>query len=255
MGRTLKPRRQGKSRKQLDTLAKARAAKLGQDTDQHCQPTRKRAANHSKHEEVQQSVHLLKKQVEVYKTKYYNERRKNKRLGRTVEELKGDVKGMTEQVRTMRATLDRLGREAARTKEELEYEVKGLREKISKLEEGRKELVRDRTVLRKRTQRLLQAKRKLKEKLQHLKRTRPRTFRMMKSGIYTRQARALARFLVATGMAEDKVGVALKQVAGVLGMDVDRVMTARTVQRCVLEGGVASDIQLTFEMAKASSEF
>jgi len=89
-------------------------------------------------------------------------------------------------------------------------------------------------------------KKRATEKMKKL----PVRFRMMGKGVYTAQARALARLMVATGTAEEKVGVVLKEIGRNLGVEVGREMSKRTVGRAVLEGGIAGDIQLAYEMVQ-----
>ncbi|KAJ2936694.1 hypothetical protein H1R20_g398, partial [Candolleomyces eurysporus] len=74
----------------------------------------------------------------------------------------------------------------------------------------------------------------------------------MNKGVYTREARELARYLVRSGTAEKNVGQALQEIAKVFRVEVDQRMDRRTVQRAILEIGIAADIQLGYEMAQAS---
>ena len=83
---------------------------------------------------------------------------------------------------------------------------------------------------------------------------RQHPFQLVKKGVYTQQARALARYLVSTGTAEKKVGAAIKTVGMAFGVKIKRTMSARTVKRAGLEGGVAADIQLVYEILKSDSK-
>ncbi|KAI0708898.1 hypothetical protein C8T65DRAFT_695745 [Cerioporus squamosus] len=67
-------------------------------------------------------------------------------------------------------------------------------------------------------------------------RARPITLRLRDKGIYTAQARMLARTLVRFGT---------------LGVSVEGKMSARTVRRALLELGAASDIQTAYEILQA----
>ena len=73
-------------------------------------------------------------------------------------------------------------------------------------------------------------------------------------GVYTAQARAMARYMVSAGAAEAKVGIAVKKIGRVLGVEVDQIMDKRTVARAVKELGVAADIQVAYEMTQTDSE-
>lgn len=78
---------------------------------------------------------------------------------------------------------------------------------------------------------------------------------MMHKGRYTPAARSLARLLVSTGTAEAKVGNALVEIGDALGIKVNRRMNKRSVQRFILEKGVAADIQLVYEILKSASTY
>lgn len=74
---------------------------------------------------------------------------------------------------------------------------------------------------------------------------------MMHKGRYTPAAHSLAP----TGTAEAKVGGALVEIGNTLGVTIKRRMNKRSVQRFILEKGVAADLQLVYEILKSSSEF
>jgi hypothetical protein len=109
-----------------------------------------------------------------------------------------------------------------------------------------------------------------------MRRVQPTFFRITQKGRYTWQVRALARHFTAAGMAERNVGGAIQEIAllfgvkidlfgvkidlfgvkiDLFGVKIDQKMDWRTVQRCVLEGGITADIQVAYEMAKASSAY
>jgi hypothetical protein len=91
--------------------------------------------------------------------------------------------------------------------------------------------------------------------MQERAKSHPTTFRMMHKGRYTPAARSLARLMVSNGTGEAKVGNALVDIGNALGISVDRRMNKRSVQRCMLEQGVAADIQLVYEILKSGSKF
>lgn len=69
-----------------------------------------------------------------------------------------------------------------------------------------------------------------------------------KSGrAYKVELRAIARVLVSSGCKEGKVGDIMQDIARVFGVDLDRAMSRRTVRRAVLEGLIASQVQLGVE--------
>ncbi|KAJ7130410.1 hypothetical protein C8R44DRAFT_613676 [Mycena epipterygia] len=65
---------------------------------------------------------------------------------------------------------------------------------------------------------------------------------------YKVELRAIARVLVSSGCKEGKVGDLMQDIARIFGVDLDRAMSRRTVRRAVLEGLVASQVQLDVEM-------
>ncbi|KAJ7017539.1 hypothetical protein C8F04DRAFT_1017498, partial [Mycena alexandri] len=65
---------------------------------------------------------------------------------------------------------------------------------------------------------------------------------------YKVELRAIARVLVSSGCKEGKVGDLMQDIARIFGVDLDRAMSRRTVRRAVLEGLVASQVQLGVEM-------
>ncbi|EAU83795.2 hypothetical protein CC1G_07530 [Coprinopsis cinerea okayama7 len=142
-------------------------------------------------------------------------------------------------------------KEFMEARKEADEEMGALKQRIRALERSRKELVHGQTVVRKRMARLAAAKRNYQRKLTELVKSKPSVFNMVKRGVYTKQARSLARYLASTGTAEAKVGKTIKRIAEAMGLQVDRVMSKHTVQRSILEAGVAADIQMAFEMAKA----
>ncbi|KAF8215156.1 hypothetical protein K438DRAFT_1955143 [Mycena galopus ATCC 62051] len=65
---------------------------------------------------------------------------------------------------------------------------------------------------------------------------------------YKVELRAIARVLVSSGCKEGKVGDLMQDIACIFGVDLDRAMSRRTVRWAVLEGLVASQVQLGVEM-------
>ncbi|KAJ7271428.1 hypothetical protein B0H12DRAFT_1200306 [Mycena haematopus] len=78
-----------------------------------------------------------------------------------------------------------------------------------------------------------------------------RCWNLKKGGAYSADARAMARALVRAGCSQEKVGEMIQYIAQMSGRSVKRKMSRRTVQRALIEGGVAARIQLAHEMADA----
>jgi hypothetical protein len=72
--------------------------------------------------------------------------------------------------------------------------------------------------------------------------------RVTQKGIYTIQARKLARIMVDAGCARGKVGTLMERVGEIFGVHINRSMSRRTVSRAVGEGGVAAKMQITYEL-------
>ncbi|KAK6996283.1 hypothetical protein R3P38DRAFT_2421396, partial [Favolaschia claudopus] len=68
---------------------------------------------------------------------------------------------------------------------------------------------------------------------------------------YKVELRAIARVLVSSGCKEGKVGDLIQDIARIFGVDLDRAISRRTVRRAVLDGLVASQVQLGVEMKYA----
>ena len=76
-------------------------------------------------------------------------------------------------------------------------------------------------------------------------------FKLLHKGVYTKEARALARFLVQAGCSQASIGVVIEWVTHLAGAPTKRRMSSRTVSRALMEGGVAACIQLGYEITQA----
>ncbi|KAK7036836.1 hypothetical protein R3P38DRAFT_3480612 [Favolaschia claudopus] len=68
---------------------------------------------------------------------------------------------------------------------------------------------------------------------------------------YKVEPRAIAQVLVSSGCKEGKIGDLIQDITRIVGVDLDRAMSRRTVRRAVLEGLVASQVQLEVELKYA----
>ncbi|TFK77818.1 hypothetical protein K466DRAFT_607657, partial [Polyporus arcularius HHB13444] len=82
---------------------------------------------------------------------------------------------------------------------------------------------------------------------------RPLTFRLKQKGVYTSQARGLARLLVGAGCAQSKVGTMIQLFGRSLGLSIPERMSRRTVRRVFYEAEIARRIQLGYELKQGSS--
>lgn len=77
--------------------------------------------------------------------------------------------------------------------------------------------------------------------------------RIRKGRSYTWEARQLARDIVEVGCARSRVGTVIEKVAKTFGVEIKSLMSERTVSRAILEGGIASQLQLAYEWARTGS--
>ena len=80
-----------------------------------------------------------------------------------------------------------------------------------------------------------------------------RTYKLLHKGVYSPEARELARTLVAAGCSREYVGRVIKAVCKNAGVTVQGSMSRRTVSRAVLEGGIAAQIQIGHELAQVEA--
>ncbi|KAJ6486259.1 hypothetical protein C8R47DRAFT_956996, partial [Mycena vitilis] len=70
-------------------------------------------------------------------------------------------------------------------------------------------------------------------------------------GIYTMEARKLARIMVDSGCARGKVGPLMQKIGDIFGVHIDQEISRRTVGRAIEEGGVAAKMQVVYELSKS----
>jgi hypothetical protein len=75
--------------------------------------------------------------------------------------------------------------------------------------------------------------------------------RLTKRGVYTMQARSLARVMADSGCARGKVGPLLERIGEIFGVRVNRSMSRRTVGRAIEEGGIAARVQAIYELSQS----
>ncbi|KDQ57065.1 hypothetical protein JAAARDRAFT_131143 [Jaapia argillacea MUCL 33604] len=75
-------------------------------------------------------------------------------------------------------------------------------------------------------------------------------FKLRDKGAYASETRALVRALVNSGCSQRKVGKVLKLVGKAMGMSIDREISRRTVGRIILEGGIAAEMQIGYEVSQ-----
>ncbi|PPR01504.1 hypothetical protein CVT26_015127 [Gymnopilus dilepis] len=193
----------------------------------------------------------LRKKVKKATQRYWNAQRRHERLVKTDDLRKGDLKQAKEDSSRLRGVLSMLGKEVEEVRNSSEEVIAGLKERIERLIQAKKDLANDHAVAVRRCRRLQEAKKLLKKRMEERSHKHPTIFRMMHRGRYTPAARKLARLMVSAGAAETRVGEALVEIGKTLGIQVSRRINKRTVQRIMLEQGVAADIQLVYEILNA----
>jgi hypothetical protein len=76
---------------------------------------------------------------------------------------------------------------------------------------------------------------------------------LVQKGVYTPEAKSLARLLVQAGCSKQYVGAVIEAVCKAAGVSVDVTMSSCTVSRAILEGGITAEIQLGFEIANSNN--
>ena len=79
--------------------------------------------------------------------------------------------------------------------------------------------------------------------------------KLLYKGLYTTQAHEIVWFLMKSGYAKWKIRKVIKSVGRIFEVEVKGNMSQHTVQRVILEGEIAADVQLSFEMSKVDCEF
>jgi len=192
--------------------------------------------------------------VQEGNTRWYNERRKNSRLQKVAAARKAELKKARADASRLRGAAAALEKEVKGVREDADEAIARLKGRIGRMEAAQRDLNQCRKILWKQCKRLTVAKSTLQKRIMEKRKTQPATFKIMQRGQYTLQARSLARLLVSSGTAERKVGQALKEIGGILGIEVTKSISARSVQHFVLEEGVAADIQLVYEIIKSASK-
>jgi len=202
-------------------------------------------------EKVQNRNRLLEKQLTNATANCRTTHRRIGRLKKAVASRKLDLKKLKAEAYRLRSAVSRLNEHLLEVQRDADSSISMLQNRIESLINVQKDLIHQKRICSRRCRRLQHSKRKLKQKVKQMAHKRPERFRLMKKGKYTGEARSLARLMVAAGAAEAKVGTAIISIGNVLGVTVDRQMNKRSVQRFILEQGIAADVQLVYEIFKS----
>lgn len=124
---------------------------------------------------------------------------------------------------------------------------------LSRLATRNKRLTVKNIALKKRNQRCRVAIKRslLREQRQKFK----SRLHMKLKGVYTQKSRALMRTLAISGCSQKNVGSVIQSVGDLMGVDIASTVSRRTVRRTLIEGGVASSIQVGHAIAQSNCEY
>lgn len=194
---------------------------------------------------------------------YYNDlriaRRRYQRAKAREQTCKGAYNALMAENSTMRVSYGRAklnADEALETISRLNVELAFAHEQTEEIKTDISALRQTLRALKKRCQRapvtLVKAIAKAAER-ERSKKTQSKTqeIKLCQKGVYTIEACRVMRLLVSSGCAPAKVGSVLEKVARLGGLAVKGECSRRTVQHAILEGGLASHVQLGHELSIA----
>ncbi|KAF8996903.1 hypothetical protein BDQ17DRAFT_1329686 [Cyathus striatus] len=245
---TYRKRTKGKTRKQIATLEVANAAHRAKHTEQLTSGALLKARQKIK--SLNLTCAYYKTKSELSDSRYWKERRRTLYMKKQGSKLKSKLADLKVLMKQFQSDLGWKKGELQGLRETSEHSIQSLQQRLDVIQKSKSELQTEHRKLKKIHQRLLKAKQALEKDEKQRKRKdlqmgkRQQVFQLKHKGVYTTGARKLARYLVSIGTTETMVGAAIQEMGNVLGVDVKDCMSERTVQRAVLEGGVASEIQL-----------
>jgi chromosome segregation ATPase len=204
--------------------------------------------------ELEKKVSTLTEKVEEERRKRYTTAQHAQRLHKANEACKINLKQEKRETHSMRGKLEALEQEIRRQTQDTANIIQHLTKRVETLEQTRKDQNQKHTTLKKRCKYLTNSNQKLKSHPQNGMKNHSSVFQMKAKRRYSDQARRLARLLVASGTAETKVGKTLVEIGNELGIEVKGEMSTRTVQRTILEKGVAADMQIAYEVLNSGSK-
>ncbi|KAF8231716.1 hypothetical protein L208DRAFT_1377958 [Tricholoma matsutake] len=160
-----------------------------------------------------------------------NEWKRHQRLQKTSQAHFSELKELKHTTYLLRGDLERTSKELEQLTALSDAIIHGLHADVIKSQKETQELRKENQSLKKRVIRLKKIAEKWREKMM-CKRVQWGKSWLLQKGVYTQQAQSMACYLASSGMAEGQ----------------------RTVQWAVLEGGIAADIQLGYEMITAKMD-
>jgi hypothetical protein len=186
-----------------------------------------------------------------YKKRYDSEHKKNKRWSKKMKNLVEKEGRIRESYRVMEkknAVLEAQVRTLTRQVTELSSEM--LQEQDLRRDIGKQRTAETRRLRRK----VLCLQKRIRAAKDAEKTKKLSTIKRLRRGrTYSWDVQQMAREMVLSGTAREKVGPTLMKMGSLLGVKPGTYklkMSQRTVSRIILEGGIASQVQLAYEMAK-----
>ncbi|KAF8993917.1 hypothetical protein BDQ17DRAFT_1431414 [Cyathus striatus] len=226
MVRSRKNKTKGRSKRQSATLALAREALA---TKQEGGPAVDMIPSAEQRvKDLSAIVSYYQKQVELVKKKSWNERRRTYRLKKANHASKIRISDLKRMAKQLRLGFERKACELQGLREVSDITINDLRNRLDALWDSKYLLQNDHAKLKKRYKRLSEAWKALAKHEKDRRNKQRRVLQLTHKGIYSMQA-------------------PIQEIGNVLGIEVKDRMSKRTV----LEGGVAADIQLAYEMVLA----
>lgn len=192
----------------------------------------------------------LKSQVKTAKKKLDNEQHKNRRLKKKVDGLTDQIRDEKPLLANAQKGLVMAARSANESEKNHAASVGFLSEQLEHSRDQNKAYQKKIQALKKQVSRMPARLAKAVEKAKKL----PALTRLTKKGVYTPQVRALARLMVKTGTSRANVGMIMRANAEIHGITIKKAPCARTVGLTIIEGGVAAQMQIGYEMGLTKCE-
>lgn len=201
--------------------------------------------------EITTRANHYKSRAEYNEKRFRSERRKTQRWQAQRKSMKIDLASMKQEIQSLQIAAKKMERASVQAHESYKITVENLSRKNSKTQEILAFLRKTNRTLKARADRAPDVLARAVQKA----RLRPRTAKLTKLGVYTPEARALARFVAKSGCAREKVGPLIRDIANFFGITVKNAMSRRSVGRAILEGGIAAEVQLGYELTNTESAY
>lgn len=179
----------------------------------------------------------LKQRAEKYEKNFQKERKKVGRITQSLQAVKQKLRNLTT---TRDTTKDLLHK--------TQGQLEATQATVSQLENHSEMLKKKNDSLHVRVFRTSKRTEKSVQRAVEKERQKKNTFSVQEKGVITDTSRAIMRDLVALGVKAKTVNATVDCIAGHLGTTIDGKFTSRSTRQAVIEGGVASNMQIGEEM-------